>query len=45
MIYRGSEDGFRASIFHLKCDNKGPTLILIKSEAEDELDYDDEELH
>ena len=32
MIYRGSEDGFTAVVFHSKCDQKGPTLIIIKSE-------------
>ena len=32
MIYRGSEDGFTADVFHKKCDNKGPTLVVVKSE-------------
>ena len=32
LIYRGSEDGFTAAVFHSKCDQKGPTLIIIKSE-------------
>ena len=32
LIYRGSEDGFAASDFHKKCDEKGTTLIIIKSE-------------
>ena len=32
LIYRGSEDGFTAAVFHEKCDHKGPTLIIIKSE-------------
>ena len=32
MIYRGSEDGFTAAVFHSKCDQKGPNLIKIKSE-------------
>ncbi len=36
MIYRGSKDGFKAEDFHGKCDNKGATLIIIKSEAESE---------
>jgi hypothetical protein len=32
LIYRGSRDSFKANIFHKKCDNKGPTLSIIKSE-------------
>jgi len=32
LIYRASQDGFGASNFHLKCDNKGPTLSVIKSQ-------------
>ncbi len=32
MIYRGSWDGFKAKDFHGKCDNKGATLIIVKSE-------------
>jgi hypothetical protein len=32
LIYRGSRDGFKAAVFHSKCDKKGPTLIIIKSE-------------
>jgi hypothetical protein len=31
LIYRASRDGFEASQFHAKCDNKPNTLILIKS--------------
>ena len=31
-IMRGSEDGFSSSIFHQKCDNKGPTLTIIQSD-------------
>eukprot|EP00808_Paulinella_micropora_P013702 g4242.t1 len=30
LIYRGSRDGFTGSIFHAKCDGKGPTLTVIK---------------
>ena len=33
LIFRGSKDGFTAAAFHLKCDNKGPTFIIIKSES------------
>ena len=32
MIYRGTRDGFKAKDFHGKCDNKGATLIIVKSE-------------
>ena len=32
MIYRGSENGFRASEFHQKCNEKGATLIIVRSE-------------
>ena len=31
LIYRASEHGYTASSFHECCDNKGPTLIIIKS--------------
>ena len=31
LIYRGTRDGFSASAFHTFCDNKGPTITLIKS--------------
>ena len=31
LIYRASEHRYRASYFHETCDNKGPTLIIIKS--------------
>lgn len=31
LIYRGSKDGFTANQFHTKCNNKGPTVVLIKS--------------
>ena len=32
LIYRGSRDGTTSKIFHIKCDNKGPTIILFKNE-------------
>merc|ERR1712154_179434 len=32
MVYRGSDEGFEAYNFHEKCDDVGPTLILIQSE-------------
>jgi len=28
-LYKGSRDGFSASNFHSKCDNKGPTLTVV----------------
>ena len=31
LLYRGSTDGFKAKIFHQKCDYKGETLTIIKS--------------
>ena len=31
LIYRGSRDGFKSSIFHELCDNQGETLVIIKS--------------
>jgi hypothetical protein len=31
LIYRASRDGFKASQFHAKCDNKHNTLVIIKS--------------
>ena len=31
LLYRGSRDGFQAKTFHEKCNNKGETLVLIKS--------------
>jgi hypothetical protein len=32
LIYRGSWDGFTAVEYHSKCDNQGPTFIIIKLE-------------
>ena len=34
LLYRGSRDGALSKDFHKKCDNKGPTVTLIKSEEE-----------
>ena len=31
LIYRGSQDGFEAGSFHIKCDYKPNTLIIVKS--------------
>jgi len=31
LLYSASRDGFGAASFHIKCDNKGPTIVLIKS--------------
>ena len=32
LLYRGSRDGFRANIFHEKCNNEGETLTIIESQ-------------
>ena len=31
LLFRGSKDGFSSEQFHNLCDNKGPTLVLVKS--------------
>ena len=31
LLFRASRDGFRASTFHSKCDNEGPTVTIVKS--------------
>ena len=33
LLFRVSRDGFAASAFHSKCDNKGPTITVVKSGA------------
>ena len=32
LLFRASRDGFAATAFHSKCDNKGPTVTFVKSE-------------
>ncbi len=32
LLWKGTRDGFGAATFHSKCDNKGPTLTVIKSQ-------------
>ena len=32
LLYRGTRDGSTAEIFHKKCDNQGPTIVLYKNE-------------
>jgi len=32
-LFRGSKDGHNASAFHKACDNKGPTVTVIRSKA------------
>lgn len=32
LLYRGSDEGFSAQKFHEKCDNKGPTVTLVRTE-------------
>ena len=34
LLYRGSRDNFKARTFHEKCDNKGETLVIIKSDKD-----------
>lgn len=31
LLFRASRDGFTADAFHSKCDNKGPTVTIVKS--------------
>ena len=31
LLFRASRDGFAAAAFHFKCDNKGPTVTIVKS--------------
>lgn len=31
VIYQATKDGFSSSSFHLKCNNQGPTMVVIKS--------------
>ena len=33
LLYRGTRDGASSSVFHEKCDDKGPTLCLYKNEC------------
>ncbi len=35
LIYRGTEDGFKAKDFHGKCDNQGKTFGILKTETRD----------
>ena len=34
LLYRGTRDGDGSNIFHNKCDNQGPTIVLCKNEKE-----------
>lgn len=34
LIFRGSENEFNAKLFHQLCDDKGPTLAIIKSQKD-----------
>ena len=31
LLFRASQDGFTAQAFHARCDNKGPTVTIVKS--------------
>ena len=33
LLFRASRDGFATQTFHSKCDNKGPTITVVKSGA------------
>ncbi|CAG8781599.1 2213_t:CDS:2, partial [Racocetra fulgida] len=37
LLIRGSNDGFKASEFHEKCDDKGPTLIVLRVKDTNEI--------
>ncbi|RIB17418.1 kinase-like domain-containing protein [Gigaspora rosea] len=37
LLIRGSQDGFLPANFHEKCDNKGPTLTVLKVKDENEI--------
>jgi hypothetical protein len=30
MLYRGTEHGWKSEVFHSRCDEKGPTISLLK---------------
>ena len=34
LLYRGSKDNFKSNTFHEKCDKKGETLVIIKSDKD-----------
>jgi hypothetical protein len=34
LLFRATRDGFENSAFHSHCDNKGPLLIIIKTQKE-----------
>ena len=36
LLYRASRDGFGAKDFHSNCDNKHPTLIILKAKLSSE---------
>ncbi|KAL9649988.1 hypothetical protein ABK040_003106 [Willaertia magna] len=31
LLWQGTRDGFNANIFHTNCDNKGPTITIVKT--------------
>ncbi|CAG8499850.1 16694_t:CDS:2 [Acaulospora colombiana] len=37
LLIRGSRDGFTPEVFHQKCDNKGPTLTVLKVKESGEI--------
>merc|ERR1712129_261894 len=37
LLYRGSRDGFSGQQFHAKCDGKGATITIVKSDNKDHI--------
>jgi len=31
LLYRGSRDGYESQTFHSKCDNQGPTIVVLRT--------------
>ncbi|CAG8562215.1 291_t:CDS:2 [Paraglomus occultum] len=42
LLYRGSRDGFSAKMFHNRCDNKGPTIVVVRIEKKQDEKKQDE---
>ncbi|CAG8706163.1 9543_t:CDS:2, partial [Racocetra fulgida] len=37
LLLRGSRDGFTPQIFHEKCDNQGPNLVVLKIRGDNQV--------
>ena len=37
LLYRASRDGYSASSFHNKCDNKGVTIVIVKIKGSEQI--------